>query len=163
MRTVRAALFALALSLVAAPAFAQGFLKIDGVEGESADDKHKLEIDIDSVRVKGQDLHIVKKIDKASPKLAALAGKKASLPGTVVVVLDKPYKRKHGKQEEFLKVVLNAPWVSSRTAAPSAPVLETVVFSTKSFDVYESASSAGPWVKVDAATLKRDYPTIFLP
>jgi hypothetical protein len=79
------------------------------------------------------------------------------------VVLDKPYKRKHGKQEEFLKVVLNAPWVSSRTAAPSAPVLETVVFSTKSFDVYESASSAGPWVKVDAATLKRDYPTIFLP
>jgi hypothetical protein len=68
MRTVRAALFALALSLVAAPAFAQGFLKIDGVEGESADDKHKLEIDIDSVTVKGQDLHIVKKIDKASPE-----------------------------------------------------------------------------------------------
>lgn len=163
MHTVRSALFALALSLVAAPALAQGFLKIDGVDGESTDDKHKLEIGIDSMTVKAKDLHIVKKIDKASPKLAALAGKKAALPGTVVVVLEKPRKPKHYSQQEFLKVVLVEVLFRSVAPAPRTPGLEALQASAKSFDVYESAGSSGPWVKVDAATLTRDYPTIFLP
>ena len=29
--------------------------------------------------------------------------------------------------------------------------------------MYESGGASGPWVKVDAATLNKDYPTIFLP
>ena len=64
------------------------FLKIDGIEGESTDDKHKAEIDLMSFsfgasqlgthaggggggggKVSMQDFHFVMKINKASPKL----------------------------------------------------------------------------------------------
>src|ERR1700753_4105926 len=64
------------------------FLKIDGIEGESKDSKHKGEIDLDSWswganqsgtyhggggggagKVAMQDFHFVMKINKASPKL----------------------------------------------------------------------------------------------
>ena len=66
------------------------FLKIEGVDGESTDDKHKGEIQLESWSVGGtnggsfgsgggsgsgkvalQDFHIVKKTDKASAKLLA--------------------------------------------------------------------------------------------
>lgn len=65
------------------------YLKIEGVEGESADDKHKKEIDIESFswgmtqtgtmhagggggagKVNVQDMTITKKIDKSTPTLA---------------------------------------------------------------------------------------------
>ena len=64
------------------------FLKIDGVDGESTDDKHKGEIEVESFswgetqsgtaghgggggagKVQPQDFHFVKKLDKASPVL----------------------------------------------------------------------------------------------
>ena len=64
------------------------FLKIDGVDGESTDDKHKGEIELESFsfgasnagsfqsgggggsgKVVMADMHIVKKVDKASAKL----------------------------------------------------------------------------------------------
>jgi type VI secretion system secreted protein Hcp len=93
------------------------FLKIDGIQGESADSKHKGEIDVESWswgesqggsmafgggggagKVQMQDFHFVMKVNKATPKLliACATGehiKKAELTC-----------RKAGKeQQEFLK------------------------------------------------------------
>jgi type VI secretion system secreted protein Hcp len=103
------------------------FLKIEGIEGESADAKHKGEIDLHSFswgesnagtfsvgggggagKVSMQDLHFTMKINKASPKLflACAAGehiKKATLTC-----------RKAGKdQQEFLKYDLSDILISS--------------------------------------------------
>ena len=103
------------------------FLKLEGIDGESADHKHKGEIDLESWswgaaqsgthssgggggagKVSMQDFHFVMKHNKASPKLmlACATGehiKKATLTC-----------RKAGKeQQEFLKVVLSDLLVSS--------------------------------------------------
>jgi type VI secretion system secreted protein Hcp len=103
------------------------FLKIEGIEGESADAKHKGEIDLHSFswgesnagtfsvgggggagKVSMQDLHFTMKINKASPKLflACASGehiKKATLTC-----------RKAGKdQQEFLKYDLSDILISS--------------------------------------------------
>lgn len=103
------------------------FLKLEGIEGESQDAKHKGEIDIESWswgesqtgtgasggghgagKVSMQDFHFVMKVNKSSPKLllACASGehiKKATLTC-----------RKAGKdQQEFLKVVFSDVLVSS--------------------------------------------------
>ena len=103
------------------------FLKIEGVDGESTDDSHKGEIELESFsfggqnagsfnsgggggtgRVALQDFHFTKKTDKASAKLftACCTGehlKKATLTC-----------RKAGKdQQEFLKVTFTDLLVSS--------------------------------------------------
>ena len=103
------------------------FRKIDGIEGESHDSKHKNEIDLESWswgetqsgthsggggggagKVHMQDFHFVMKINKASPKLmlACATGehiKKATLTC-----------RKAGKeQQEFLKIEFDDLLVSS--------------------------------------------------
>lgn len=110
------------------------FLKIDGIEGESADSKHKGEIELESWswgetnagshhagggggagKVQMQDFHFVMKHNKASPKLfLACAGgdhiKKAQLTC-----------RKAGKdQQEFLVVKFEDLLVSSYQAGGSA-------------------------------------------
>jgi type VI secretion system secreted protein Hcp len=103
------------------------FLKIDGIEGESADHKHKGAIDILSYslgvnqtgtfavgggggagKASFQDIHCTMKVNKASPKLmlACASGehiKKAEL-----------FCRKAGKeQQEFLKITMSDLLVSS--------------------------------------------------
>lgn len=103
------------------------FLKIEGIDGESADGKHKGEIDVESWswgetnsgthsggggggagKVSMQDFHFVMKQNKASPKLmlACASGehiKKATLTC-----------RKAGKeQQEFFKVTMDDLLVSS--------------------------------------------------
>jgi type VI secretion system secreted protein Hcp len=103
------------------------FLKLDGIEGESQDSKHKGEIDLESWswgeaqggtfssgggggagKVHMQDFHFVMKVNKASPKLllACASGehiKKATLTA-----------RKAGKdQQEFLKITMSDLLVSS--------------------------------------------------
>ncbi len=103
------------------------FLKLEGIDGESADHKHKGEIDLESWswgeaqsgthgsgggggagKVQMQDFHFVMKHNKARPKLmlACASGehiKKATLTC-----------RKAGKeQQEFLKVTLSDLLVSS--------------------------------------------------
>jgi type VI secretion system secreted protein Hcp len=108
-------------------AVADHFLKIDGVDGESQDSKHKGQIDIMSFsfradqtgtsatgggggkgKVKLGDFIIVKEIDKASPKLF-----QACCSGEVfkTVML---YVRKAGKdQQEYYQVKLSDALVSS--------------------------------------------------
>jgi type VI secretion system secreted protein Hcp len=103
------------------------YLKIDGIPGESQDDKHKNEIDVETWswgqtntgdaayrggegagKVSAQDFHFVMKVNKASPKLmeACASGegiKKAVLTAT-----------KAGKTEQdYLKITLHDFIVSS--------------------------------------------------
>ena len=108
------------------------FLKIDGVDGESLDDKHKGSIELESFswgatqkvvgggggmgagKVSIQDFHFVKKIDKASPKLflACCTGQHFSKVTLTA--------RKAGKgQQEYLKVVLTDVMVSGFQTAGS--------------------------------------------
>ncbi len=103
------------------------FLKIDGIEGESTDSKHRNEIDLYSWswgaaqtgtfavgggggagKVSVQDFHFVKKMDKASPKLLLACATGEHIKTAVLTC------RKAGKeQQEFLKIKLSDVLVSS--------------------------------------------------
>jgi type VI secretion system secreted protein Hcp len=103
------------------------FLKIDGIEGESADSKHKGEIQLESWswgehqsgthsagsgggagKVSMQDFHFVMKINKASPKLMLACATGEHIKKALLTC------RKAGKeQQEFLKVELEGLLVSS--------------------------------------------------
>jgi type VI secretion system secreted protein Hcp len=110
------------------------FLKIEGVDGESTDDKHKNEIEVESWSVGGvnsgsfssgggggsgkvamNDFHFVKKVDKASAKLLASCATGEHLKKATLVC------RKAGKeQQEFLTIVLSPILVSSYQTGGSA-------------------------------------------
>src|SRR3954468_4436586 len=97
------------------------FLKIDGIEGESQDAKHKNEIHLESFtwsesqngtsghgsgagagKVAMQDFHLSKKVDKSSPKIMLACASGDPIKTAVVTV------RKAGKdQQPFLKFTLS--------------------------------------------------------
>ncbi len=103
------------------------FLKIEGIDGESADAKHKGEIDLESWswgetqggtfqhgggggagKVQMHDFSMVKKIDKGSPKLMLACASGEHLKKAVLTC------RKAGKdQQEFLKITMSDVLVSS--------------------------------------------------
>jgi len=103
------------------------FLKIDGIEGESQDSKHKAEIDVDSWswgetqtgthtggggggagKVVMQDFHFVMQVNKASPKLLLACATGQHIPKAVLTC------RKAGKeQQEFLKITMSDLLISS--------------------------------------------------
>ena len=103
------------------------FLKIDGIEGESKDDKHTGAIDIESWswgeaqtgthvhgggggagKVAMQDFHFVMKVNKASPKLMLDCARGQHIHKATL------FTRKAGKQQqEFLKITLTDVLVSS--------------------------------------------------
>jgi type VI secretion system secreted protein Hcp len=96
------------------------FLKIDGVEGESSDDRHRGEIEVESFswgethvggaahgggtgagKVQPQDLQIVKKLDKSSPLLMSACATGQHFRSATLVA------RKAGAgQQDYLKVTL---------------------------------------------------------
>jgi type VI secretion system secreted protein Hcp len=106
------------------------FLKLDGIEGESQDDKHKKEIDVlsfswgasnsGSMAAGGgggtgkssfQDFHFTKGADKASPNLFQSCASGKHIPKAVLTV------RKAGeKQQEYYKITLSDVLVSSYQA-----------------------------------------------
>jgi type VI secretion system secreted protein Hcp len=110
------------------------FLKVDGVEGESTDDKHKAEIELESFSFGGtnagsfssgagggtgkvalQDFHFVKKCDKASPKLFVACATGEHIKMATLTC------RKAGKdQQEFLVIKLSPILVSSYQNGGSA-------------------------------------------
>ena len=110
------------------------FLKIDGIEGESQDAKHKGEIDVESWsmgatnsgtmqfgggggagKVAMQDFHFVMKHNKSSPKLMLACASGEHIKKAVLTC------RKAGKeQQEFLKVTLSDIIVSSFQTGGSA-------------------------------------------
>lgn len=103
------------------------FLKIDGIEGESADSKHKAEIDLQSWswgesqqgtgsfgggggagKVAMQDFHFVMHVNKASPKLMLACATGDHIKSAILTC------RKAGKdQQEFLKVTMSDLLVAS--------------------------------------------------
>jgi type VI secretion system secreted protein Hcp len=111
------------------------FLKIDTIEGESQDSKHKGEIDIDSWswgatqtgahaagggggagKVAMQDFHFTMKVNKASPKLMLACANGQHIPKAVLTC------RKAGKeQQEYMKVTMSDLLVSSYQAAAAGP------------------------------------------
>jgi len=110
------------------------FLKIDGVDGESTDDKHKGEIELESWSVGGansgsfssgggggtgkvamQDFHFVKKTDKSSAKLLS-----ACCTGEHIKTATLVCRKAGGDQQEFLKVILSPVLISSYQTGGSA-------------------------------------------
>src|SRR5947209_902922 len=103
------------------------FLKVDGIEGESTDAKHKNEIDVESWswgehqsgthaggggggagKVSMDDFHFVMKVNKASPKLFLACADGDHIKKAVLTC------RKAGKeQQEYLKITLSDLLVSS--------------------------------------------------
>jgi len=109
------------------------FLKLDGIPGESADSKHKGEIDVMSYsfgatqtgsfaygggggsgKVQFQDFHFVMKMSKATPKLFLCCANGEHIKSAVLTV------RKAGKeQQEFYNVKFTDVLVSSYTTGAS--------------------------------------------
>jgi type VI secretion system secreted protein Hcp len=103
------------------------FLKLDGIEGESQDAKHKGEIDLESWswgetqtgtmhagggggagKVQMQDFHFVMKVNKSSPKLMLACASGEHIKSATLTC------RKAGKeQQEFYKITFSDVLVSS--------------------------------------------------
>jgi type VI secretion system secreted protein Hcp len=108
------------------------FLKIEGIQGESRDAKHKDQIELESFswgetqsgivgpgggagKVQMQDFHFVKRLDKASPKLFLACASGQHIKGATLVA------RKAGKdQQEFLIYKFTDILVSSYQTGGSA-------------------------------------------
>ncbi len=96
------------------------FMRIDTVDGESADDKHKSEILIDSyswgakrtpsaTAPSMQDLTITMPVNKASAKLMVYTAGSVNIPKLVLAV------RRKGATQDFLKWTLTDVFISSFT------------------------------------------------
>ena len=126
------------------------FLKIDGIDGESQDSKHKNEIQLESWswgatqqgsfshsggggagKVAMQDFHFVMKVNKSSPKLFDVCSTGAHIPKAVLVC------RKAGKeQQEFLVVTFKDILVSSyQTGGSASDVIPTDQISLNFADI----------------------------
>ena len=115
------------------------FLKIDGIQGESRDDKHKDEIDIESFswgetqsgtfavgggggagKVSMQDFHFTMPVNKASPALFLACAQGDHIKNAILTC------RKAGKkQQEFLKVTMSDVLVSSFQIGGAGGVVPT--------------------------------------
>jgi type VI secretion system secreted protein Hcp len=104
------------------------FLKIDGIPGESLDDKHKGEIELESWswgetqagsashggggggsgKVSMQDFHFTMAINKASPKLFLNCAS-----GTHIKSAQLTCRKAGGKQEEYMKIYFSDLLISS--------------------------------------------------
>lgn len=114
------------------------FLKLDGIEGESTDDKHKNEIDVESWswgetnsgshaggggggagKVSMQDFHFVMKVNKASPKLMLNCATGEHIKKAVLTC-----RKAGGEQQEYLMVTMSDLLVSSyQTGGSSGSVI----------------------------------------
>ncbi len=110
----------------ATPIAVDAFVKIDGVQGESLDDKHKNEIEIQGFRLRVRqlgsthtgggsgsskcffhDLSVVKTVDKSTPKLWEKCATGEHFPKLELVI------RKAGKDQlEYIKITLSDVLVS---------------------------------------------------
>ena len=103
------------------------FLKIDTIEGESTDGKHKGEIDLESWswgatqsggsaygggggagKVSMQDFHFTMKVNKATPKLILACASGQHIKEAILTC-----RKAGGKQEEYLKYTFNDLLISS--------------------------------------------------
>jgi type VI secretion system secreted protein Hcp len=145
-----------------AMALFDAFLKIEGIDGESADAKHKGDIQLESFswsehqtgtagtggglgagKVAMQDFHITKKVDKASPKLMVACADGEHIKKATLVC------RKAGKdQQEFMKWTFTDILVSSYSIGASAQgdhlPMEQVSMNYSKFEMeYKEQTSGG--------------------
>lgn len=138
------------------------FLKLDGIDGESQDDKHKGEIDIQSFswgatqsgsfaygggggagKVSMQDFHFTMRVNKASPKLMLACATGQHIPKGVLVC------RKAGeKPVEYMKVTFSDLLVSSyQTGGSSSEVIPvdqiSLNFAKIEFEYKEQTAAGG--------------------
>jgi type VI secretion system secreted protein Hcp len=109
------------------------FLKVDGIKGESKDDKHKDEIELlawswgetqtgsagrgggmGSGKVEMHDLTLTKYVDKATPKLILDCAKGEHIPKAEMVM-----RKAGGEQKEYLKISLDDVMISSYSTSGS--------------------------------------------
>jgi type VI secretion system secreted protein Hcp len=117
------------------------FLKIDGIDGESADAKHKGEIDVASWswaeqqtgthaagggggagKVSMQDVHFVMRTSKASPKLMLACASGQHIKKAVLTC-----RKAGGEQQEYLKVTFSDLLVSAYHGAGPNSDSETAI------------------------------------
>jgi type VI secretion system secreted protein Hcp len=110
------------------------FLKIEGVESESTDSKHKGEIDVESFswgetqsgtaghgggggagKVQPQDFHFVKKLDKSSSRLFIACATGEHFKTAVLTA-----RKAGGEQQEYFKITMEEVLVSSYQLGGSA-------------------------------------------
>ena len=137
------------------------FLKLNGIEGESSDDKHKNEIEIESWswglsnsgtahsstgagagKAIHQDIHFTSKLSKASPKLAlSCATGEHVTEGTLTC------RKAGGDQQEYLTIKLNDVYVSSyQTGGSNGNIVPMDQFSlnfAKWEEVYKQQDAKG--------------------
>jgi type VI secretion system secreted protein Hcp len=109
------------------------FLKIDGIKGESKDDKHKDEIELlawswaesqtgsagrgggmGSGKVEIHDMTFSKYVDKATPKLISACAKGEHIPKAELAM-----RKAGGEQKEYLKIELDDVMVSNYSTSGS--------------------------------------------
>jgi type VI secretion system secreted protein Hcp len=109
------------------------YLKIDGIEGESADSSHKNEIDLESFswgasqsgsmaygggggagKASFQDFHFVMKVSKASPKLFLACASGQHIKSAILVC-----RRAGTEQQEYMTISMSDILVSSYQAGGS--------------------------------------------
>lgn len=109
------------------------FLKIDGIKGESKDDKHKDEIELlawswaqtqtgsagrgggmGTGKVEVHDISFTKNLDKATPKLMLACASGNHIPKAEMVM-----RKAGGEQKEYLKIELEDVMVSSYSTSGS--------------------------------------------
>lgn len=136
-------------------ASADYFLKIEGVDGESSDDKHKNQIEISSWswgasnsgsmasgggagKVSMQDFHFTHTVDKSSPKLfMALATGEHYKQVTLAV------RKAGGDQQDYLAYTFSDVLVTSLTSAAGDPVpTEQVSFNFSKIEMEYKPQSA---------------------
>jgi type VI secretion system secreted protein Hcp len=152
MKTTRVfAALLLAAALVVAPGAyaADAFLKLEGVDGESTDDKHKGEIELDTFQLNA--LH--GEVQRASRSIGAGAGKITFNPFSITRKIDKASTKLHeacstgkhfssatislrkagGSQQEFYVVHLHDVFLTSyRTGGGGATATETFLVNAAS-------------------------------
>ena len=136
------------------------FLKLDGIQGESRDNKHKGEIEIlsfswgvtnstgqtgggaGSGKVNVQDFSIVKQLDTTSPEFLEKACRGEHM-GSGLLTLVRTGTGK-GDQQEYLKIKLSDILVSSYQTggANNAVPVEQVTFSFQNVEVYAAETRA---------------------
>jgi type VI secretion system secreted protein Hcp len=109
------------------------FLKIDGIQGESKDDKHKDEIELlawswaeaqtgsaargggmGSGKVEMHDITFSKHVDKATPKLISKCATGEHIPKALLAM-----RKAGGEQKEYLKIELDDVMISSYSTSGS--------------------------------------------
>jgi len=119
--------------------FKDYFLKIDGIDGESTDDKHPKEIQIETFKMNvenrgrrgaykvGKPVHddatFTSYVDQAYPKIKQACGKGEKIPKAVLTC-----RKAGGKQQDYLKITLTDLLITSCTIDTLSDVMPIVTF-----------------------------------